>query len=79
MMLHGENTGGVWHAQEEKAIYERTPDKESPLWDIHSKIIYYWTADTSAADVNRAYIIVYDGGVYDRRKTSRFVICPSEP
>ncbi len=72
MMLHGANAGGAWNAQEEKADYGRTPDKESPLWDVHSKVIYYWTADTSIQDVNQAYIIVYDGGIYDRRKVDRF-------
>lgn len=72
MMLHGENAGGVWNAQEEKAAYERTPDKESPLWDVHSKVIYYWTADTSVQDAEQAYIIVYNGGVYGRRKTNSF-------
>ncbi|HOO27876.1 MAG TPA: DUF1566 domain-containing protein [Lachnospiraceae bacterium] len=71
MMLHGENAGGIWYAQDEKAVYEKTPDKESPLWDVHSKIIYYWTADTSVQDPKQAYIIVYNGGVYDKRKTDR--------
>lgn len=69
MMLHGENAGGFWDPLEEKAVYERTPDKESPLWDVHSKVIYYWTADTSVQDENRAYIIVYHGGVFERFKT----------
>jgi len=72
MMLHGENAGGVWHAQEERARYDKTPDKETPLWDVHSKVIYYWTADTSLQDEERAYIIVYDGGVYDKRKIDSF-------
>jgi len=69
MMIHGQNAGGVWNPHGGKAIYDHTPDKESPLWDVHSKIIYYWTADTSIRDDKRAYIIVYDGGVYDRVKT----------
>jgi hypothetical protein len=69
MMLHGENAGGVWHAEEEKAIYTITPDKESPLWDVHSRVIYYWTAETSAQDENKAYVIVYHGGVYSKLKT----------
>ncbi len=69
MMLHGENAKGVWHPEQEKAVYERTPDKETPLWDVHSKVIYYWTADTSPTDDRSAYIIVYHGGVYPKRKT----------
>ncbi len=68
MMLHGENAGGVWYADIEKAVYEKIPDKETPLWDVNSKVIYYWTADTSIQDEKQAYIIVYDGGIYDKRK-----------
>lgn len=68
MMLHGQNAGGVWDEAEGKARYERTPDKETPLWDVHSKVIYYWTADTSKKDERKAYIIVYHGGVYEKQK-----------
>lgn len=68
MMLHGENAGGFWYPEEEKAVYKITPDKETPLWDVHSKIIYYWTSETSAQDERQAYIIVYDGGIFDKRK-----------
>ncbi|MGH0053571.1 MAG: DUF7670 domain-containing protein [Sphaerochaetaceae bacterium] len=68
MMLHGENVKGVWDSEREKAVYEKYPDKESPLWDVHSPIIYYWTGETSFLDEKQAYIIVYDGGVYDKPK-----------
>jgi hypothetical protein len=68
MALHGENAGGAWDADRQKASFERTPDKESPLWDVHSKVIYYWTADPSPKDADEAYVVVYDGGVYDRKK-----------
>jgi len=71
MMLHGENAGGVWYPKEEKAIYDKTPDKESPLWDVHSKVIYYWTSDTSINDEQQAYIITYHGGVFDKIKIHR--------
>ena len=71
MMLHGQNAGGLWDEGEEKARYEQTPDKESPLWDVHSKVIYYWTADTSTKEEQKAYIIVYHGGVFKRTKTNR--------
>ena len=70
MSLHGENSGGVWNEQKKEAQYELTPDKESPLWDVYSQIIYYWTADEANND--RAYIIVYDGGVFERRKDSSY-------
>ncbi len=63
-MLHMENAEGKWDLENEKAIYRFTPDKETPLWDPYSKVIYYWT-DTIASE-GRAYIIVYNGGVYSR-------------
>lgn len=71
MMLHGENAGGICEPDEEEAVYQKKPDKESPLWDISSKVIYYWTSDTSAKDPEDAYIIVYHGGVFDKRKSNR--------
>lgn len=71
MMIHGENAGGVWDDNNVEVRYERKPDKESPLWDVHSKVIYYWTADTSKEDDSKAYIVVYHGGVFERRKTNQ--------
>lgn len=68
MSLHNQNAGGVWNEDTETAAYVITPDKETPLWDVHSKVIYYWTADT-APNEQQAYIIVYHGGVYTREKT----------
>ncbi|MPN14185.1 hypothetical protein SDC9_161511 [bioreactor metagenome] len=70
MALHGRNAGGVWNGETATTSYELTPDKETPLWDVHSKVIYYWTSDTSKKDENQAYIIVYNGGVFDRAKDS---------
>ena len=69
MMLHGENAGGTWDPETGRTTYEKTPDKESPLWDIHSKVIYYWTAESSGTDGTRAYIIVYHGGIFEKQKT----------
>jgi hypothetical protein len=69
MMLHGQNAGGMWDPIKGKAVYERTPDKESPLWDVHSKVIYYWTSETSVQDERKAYIIVYHGGIYEKMKS----------
>ncbi len=69
MSLHGESCGGIWDAQAEKVTYQMTPDKESPLWVLHSKVIYYWTADTSVQNPDQAYIIVYNGGVFAKTKT----------
>ena len=66
MALHGQNSGGVWDAENGKAIYNTTPDKESPLWNLNSQVIYWWTATT--IDEEHAYIIVYDGKVWPRPK-----------
>jgi len=70
MSLHGENCGGVWDAEEKKATYDMKPDKESPLWDVHSKVIYYWTSEVSSDE--QAYIIVYDGGVFDKPADAQY-------
>jgi hypothetical protein len=66
MARHGQNSGGVWDPESAKATYETTPDKESPLWNVHSQVIYWWTA--SEVDADHAYIIAYDGEVWPRSK-----------
>ena len=66
MARHGQNSGGVWDAENDKATYETTPDKESPLWNVHSQVIYWWTA--TEVDRDHAYVIVYDGKVWSRSK-----------
>lgn len=71
MAIHGENAGGTWLAEEERAVYKKRPDKETPLWDVHSKVIYYWTNDAAIKDAQKAYIITYHGGVFPKSKTNR--------
>jgi hypothetical protein len=66
MTRRGQNSGGTWDAANGKATYETTPDKESPLWNVYSQVIYWWTA--TEVDQDRAYIIVYDGKVWLRSK-----------
>ena len=66
MARHGINSGGVWNAETIKATYDITPDKESPLWNIYSQVIYWWTA--TEVDEDHAFIIVYDGKVWPRSK-----------
>ena len=66
MARHCQNSGGVWDAETAEATYERTPDKESPLWNIHSQVIYWWTA--TEIDDEHAYMIVYNGKVWPRAK-----------
>jgi hypothetical protein len=53
MARHGRNSGGVWDAETGKAAYNMIPDKESPLWNVHSQVIYWWTA--TEIDAERAY------------------------
>ncbi len=66
MARHGQNSGGAWDPASAQATYETTPDKESPLWNVHSQVIYWWTA--TEGDQDHAYIIVYDGEVWSRSK-----------
>ena len=66
MARHGQNSGGVWDAETAEATYKTRPDKESPLWNVHSQVIYWWTA--TEVDEEHAYIIVYDGKVWSRTK-----------
>jgi hypothetical protein len=66
----GANCGGAWDAQKARATYRRMPDKESPLWDPHSQVIYWWTAVEKDAD--EAYIVVYNGQVWPRPKSARW-------
>jgi hypothetical protein len=66
MSRHGINSGGIWDAQARTATYQIRPDKESPLWNVHSPVIYWWTA-TEVND-EQAYMIVYDGKAWPRRK-----------
>lgn len=69
MALHGRNSGGVWDAAQARASYEARPDKESPLWNRYSPVIYWWTA--TEVDAERAFMIAYDGQVWPRSKTLR--------
>ena len=63
---HDRNAGGAWDASREQANYRRRPDKESPLWDPYSPLIYLWTADE--LDEQHAWIVVYHGGIYAKPK-----------
>ena len=67
MARHGQNSAGMWDAEASGATYETQPDKESPLWKVHSQVIYWWTA--TEVDEDHAYIIVYNGTVWPRSKS----------
>ena len=66
MTRNGENSGGTWDPVASQATYINSPDKESPLWNVHSQVIYWWTA--TEVDEEYAFIIVYDGKVWKRSK-----------
>jgi hypothetical protein len=58
---HGMNAGGEWDEGAHQAIFRTRPDKESPLWNPDSQIIYWWTA--SDADPEHVYRVAYNGYV----------------
>jgi len=84
MTRHGTNCGGVWNPISTHVSYTVKPDKESPLWNPYSPIIYWWTSSQHSG--SRAYSIDFNGEVYDRSKESnlgsqgfRAVKGPGEP
>ena len=68
MAYRGRNADGHWDAAAGRATYRTPPDKEAPLWDPFSPVIYFWTSDTRGPD--RAYFISYRGGVAARPRTT---------
>ncbi len=65
---HGVNSGGQL-VEPGKAIYVVRPDKETPLWNPKSEVIYWWTADEP--DDRFAWSVVYNGLVVRRQKKDR--------
>jgi len=68
MTRHGANCGGFWNPVSAQASYTTKPDKESPLWDPYSPVIYWWTA--SQPNSAQAYGIDFNGRIYNRYKQS---------
>ena len=58
---HGLNAGGEWDEETHQATFRTRPDKESPLWNPDSQIIYWWTA--TEADPEQVYRVAYNGYV----------------
>ena len=69
MTREGRNVRGEWNEHWKHASFARTPDKESPLWDPHSQVIYWWTS--SRDDAGRVYRIVFNGRVDPEAPTLR--------
>jgi hypothetical protein len=59
MSRRGSNCDGVWDSVTENATFRITPEKETPLWNPTSQIIYWWTA--SDKNESTAYVAVYHG------------------
>jgi hypothetical protein len=64
MVYRGQNAGGAWDRAAHTAHYRVMPDKEPPLWNPYSQVIYWWTADESETDPANAYRVVYNGQVH---------------
>ena len=62
LVYRGRNAGGVWDPALRRAQYRVMPDKDSPLWKVHSQVIYWWTATEDGND--KAYRIAYNGYVF---------------
>lgn len=66
LVQHGENAGCTWNGQAGKQPCAVTPDKETPLWNPQSPIIYLWTADQ--ASPWEAHYVTDNGSVYTDSK-----------
>ena len=67
MHRHGKHCGGQWDGNSAFPKYTAKPDKETPLWNVHSQVIYWWTG--TEIDEDHAYMVSYNGHVRPRRKT----------
>jgi hypothetical protein len=62
LVYRGRNAGGVWDGRTGRARYRVMPDKDSPLWDRYSQVIYWWTATEVGS--GKAYRVAYNGYVF---------------
>jgi hypothetical protein len=58
----------MWNPVTGQTSYATKPDKESPLWNPYSPIVYWWTS--SQLSDSGAYSVDFNGKVYDRNKGS---------
>jgi hypothetical protein len=66
MTRYGKNCGGIWDSITGKPTYKVTPDKETPLWNPKSQIIYWWTG--SGINDSMVYVVVYHGMIVTANK-----------
>ena len=57
----GKNCEGTWNPKTGKPHYKIRPDKENPLWDRYTTVIYWWTS--TEKDEKKIYRISYNGYV----------------
>lgn len=65
-----EPCGGEYDAESQSARYRLTPDKESPLWNLHTQVIYLWTAES--IDESTALMMAYDGKFWPRPRSANY-------
>jgi hypothetical protein len=66
MTYRGRDAAGRWNARTSTTSFSVQPDKEAPLWNPFSHVIYLWTS--TERDAQSAYFIAYNGIANPRRK-----------
>lgn len=69
LVFRGKNAGGSWDQVLHRAEFQHAPDKDSPLWKVHSKVIYWWTS--TEIDQEHAYYVTSNGYVLAAPKRIR--------
>ncbi len=74
---------GRYDRRTQTANYQTRPDKETPMWNPRSQVIYMWTSEE--INDSTALMIVYDGKLWPRSKNARWgylgfrAVRPAEP
>jgi hypothetical protein len=68
MIYRGRDAEGRWNAEARVTSFTVQPDKEAPLWNPFSHVIYLWTS--TERDAQRAYFISYNGQAHPRNKSA---------
>ncbi len=63
---HGLNVGATLDTTTMTPSYDIRPDKETPLFDRYSMIIYWWSG--TEADTSSAYLYSFNGHVFKKNK-----------
>jgi hypothetical protein len=68
LTYRSENAGGSWDGRGAPQ-FRVMPEKESPLWDRYSLVVYWWTA--TEVDATRAWRLSYNGHIMETVKSAR--------